>query len=123
MIQNLRLFINRMKAKIPEPLPANKEELDRLIDSVITLYGLPNRPDYHRTIVTMIQHLATDHFKAPKYYFYSQIRRSEAMRAAFFKLKELNDAEKQAATPNKELHVGENTLESADIGMGSEAKS
>jgi hypothetical protein len=102
VIQKLCLFMKRLMGRLPEDLPTGVPELNAFIESILSLYNLPNKPDYQRTVVTMVQHISQERFRAPKYYFYRQIKRSEAMRAAFLKLRELNEAEKLAATQNQE---------------------
>lgn len=116
---SIKKFLKRLAGRIPEELPRDDAQLDRFIESIVSTYGLPNTPAYQRTIVTMIQHLSQERHKAPKYYFYRAIGRAEAMKAAFWKLRALSEAEKQAATPPKgDAIVGEITTEDPASGVG-----
>lgn len=103
MIHKIRHLMKRVRGRFSEDLPTDPVKLDAFIESTLSLYNLPQKPDYQRTIVTMIQHLSQERFRAPKFYFYRQIKRSEAMRAAFLKLKAMNDAEKAQQESAREV--------------------
>lgn len=108
----IRKLFQRIKARIPEELPTDQKSMERFISETLSTYNIPNTPDYQRALVLAIHGITQATHKAPKFYFYSHLRRFEAMRAAVAKVSELEKA-KQAATPKKESH-GE-----ADKGPGS----
>lgn len=95
MIKNLLL---RARARFSEELPADAESLERYSHSLLEIYNLPDKPDYHHAIATAIQQVTQGEHRVPKYSVYSFVKRAAAMRAAFHRIQSLN----QAATPKKE---------------------
>lgn len=101
MLSKIRLYVRRLMGRIPEPLPRTGPDLERFISDTLSLYGLPQNLSHQRAIVSMLQHVGQERYKAPKFFFYRAICKAEAMRAAFLKLQELNkqeDEEKRKAS-------------------------
>lgn len=102
----LKKLVKRLLARFTSPLPNGMNSFDEYIQSIISLYDLPDNPSYHRMIAMMVQHLPPHLYRAPKHYFYKCILRAQANEAAFHKLQALKEAEAtaktQAATPDVE---------------------
>lgn len=96
-------MINRLFARIPVTLPTSTTALESFTKDILATYNLPLTGEYQSAVASAIQNAtqAGSH-KVSKYAIYSFITRAFAMRAAFQKLRELQEIEKQAATPKPE---------------------
>jgi hypothetical protein len=94
--------VERIRARFPENLPRNSATMDKFADAVLSIYDLPNTPDYKRAVIKAVHGLSQSTHRAPKYIFYTHMARFEVMRAAVTKVTEIEKLEKQAATPKPE---------------------
>lgn len=103
----IKKLLQRVRARFSEEIPADAESLERYSHSLLEIYNLPDKPDYHHAIATAIQQVTQGKHRAPKYSVYSFVKRAAAMRAAFHRIQSLN----KAATPKPEGAVDEITPE------------
>jgi len=95
--------MKRLFARIPVTLPTSKSALEQFSKDLLATYNLPTTGEYHSAVASAIQNATqVGSHKVSKHAIYSFITRAFAMRAAFQKLQELKEEEKQAATPKPE---------------------
>lgn len=98
-MSKIRNLLQRLRARFSEELPRDTQQMDRFVTDILTTYNLPTTSDYRRAVAKAVHGISQGSHRAPKFFFYSHMRRFEAMRAAVQLVTELERQDKQAATP------------------------
>lgn len=108
-------IFNKMYQKLaqcfPTKLPITQDQLNSLINDVLSVNGLPNDPTYHHAIASAVMHLGPITHSKSKRYFAKSVRKSIANQVAFEKIQFLREEEKKQraqseVTPQEELLIG-----------------
>lgn len=91
----------------PSTLPQGMVELDKWLDDVITLSGLPNNDSMRFTASSMILHVNADNDNKPKRYFAKAMRKAAANQVASYKMQEMKEAQLQKAKAETEAKAKE----------------